>query len=70
MESMSVVSSCSEEASQDLKSAELEQEVQATHDMLYACTYRTCPIWMWQQDSKLSVMMRLKPSGDQVMSQP
>ena len=27
-------------------------------------------VWMWQQDSKLSVMMRLKPGGDQVMSQP
>ena len=39
MESMSIVSSYSEEASQDLKSAEPEQEVQATHDMLSACTY-------------------------------
>ena len=33
MESMSIVSSCSEEASQDLKSTELEQEVQAAHDL-------------------------------------
>ena len=44
MESMSIVSSCSEEASQDLKSAEPEQEVQAMHDLLSACTYRTCPV--------------------------
>ena len=38
MESMSIVSSCSEEASQDLKSAEPEQEVQEAHDLLSACT--------------------------------
>ena len=36
---MSIVSSCSKEASQDLKSAEPEQEVQAAHDLLSACTY-------------------------------
>ena len=39
MESMSIMSSCSEETSQDLKSIELEQEVQAAHDLLFACTY-------------------------------
>ena len=44
MESMSIVSSYSEEASQDLKSAEPEQEVQAAHDLLSACTYQTCPV--------------------------
>ena len=46
MESMSIVSSCSEEASQDLRSAKPEQEVQATHDMLSACTYRTCSVYL------------------------
>ena len=70
IKSMSIVSSCSEEASQDLKSAELEQEVQAAHDLLSACTYQMCPVWPWQQDNNLSMMMRLKPSGGQVMSQP
>ena len=44
MESMSIVSQYSEEASQDLKSAEPEQEVQAVHDQLSASTYRTCPV--------------------------
>ena len=38
MESMSIVSSCSKEASQGLKSAEPEQEVKAAHDLLSACT--------------------------------
>ena len=38
MESMSIVSLCNEEASQDLKSTEPEQEVQAAHDLLSACT--------------------------------
>ena len=42
MESMSIVSSCSEEASQDLKSTEPKQEVQVAHDLLSAYTYRTC----------------------------
>ena len=46
MESMSIVSSCSEEASQDLKSAEPEQEVQAAHDLLSACMYWTCPVFL------------------------
>ena len=41
MESMSIVSSCSEEASQDLKSAEPEQEVQAAHDLLSTYTYQS-----------------------------
>ena len=44
MESMSIVSSCSKEASQDLKSTEPEQEAQAAHDLLSACTYRMCPV--------------------------
>ena len=44
LESMSIVSSYSEEASQDLKSTEPEQEVQAAHDLLSACTYRTCSV--------------------------
>ena len=45
MEKLSVVSSCSKKASQDLKSVEPEQEAQAAHDLLSACTYRTCPVW-------------------------
>ena len=44
MERISIVSSYSEEASQNLKSAEPEQEVQAAHDLLSACMYRTCPV--------------------------
>ena len=44
MENMSIMSSCSEEASQDLKSAEPEQEVQAEATALSASTYRTCPV--------------------------
>ena len=44
MESMSIVSSCSEEASQDLKSVELEQEVQAETTALSASAYLTCPV--------------------------
>ena len=42
IESMSIVSSCSKEASQNLKSTEPEQEVQAAHDLLSACMYRMC----------------------------
>ena len=45
MESMSIVSSYSEEASQDLKSAEPEQEVHIAHDLMSACMYQTCPVW-------------------------
>ena len=41
MESMSIMYSRSEEASQNLKSTEPEQEVQAAHDLLSAYTYRT-----------------------------
>ena len=44
MKNMSIMSSCSEEASQDLKSAEPKQEVQAEATALSASTYRTCPV--------------------------
>ena len=47
MENLSIVSSCSEEASQDLKSTEPEQEVQVAHDLLSACTYRTPTEHIW-----------------------
>ena len=70
MERISIVSSYSEEASQNLKSAEPEQEVQAAHDLLSACMYRTCPVWPRQQTSKQLFVAMLKPDGDQVMSQP
>ena len=69
MERISIVSSYSEEASQNLKSAEPEQEVQAAHDLLSACMYRTCPVWPRQQTSKQLFAAMLKPGGDQVMSQ-
>ena len=39
MEDMSIVSTCSEEAPQDLKHTELEQEVQAANAMLSGYTY-------------------------------
>ena len=42
IENMSIMSSCSEEASQDLKSAEPEKEVQVEVTALSASTYRTC----------------------------
>ena len=74
MENLSIVSSCSEEPSQDLKSVEPEQEVQVAHDLLSTCTYhtayRTCPIWPSQQSSKPLFAAMLKLGGDQVMSQP
>ena len=44
MENMSIMSSCSEEASQDLKSAEPEQEVQTEATALSASTYRMCSV--------------------------
>jgi hypothetical protein len=48
MENMSTVSTCSEEASQDLKTIEPEQEVQAEDAVLSASEYRTCPILLRQ----------------------
>ena len=45
MEDVSIVSSCSKEASQDLKSTEPEQEVQAETTALSVSTYRMCPVW-------------------------
>jgi len=39
MEDMSIVSTCSEEAPQDLKHIESEQEVQAIDVVLSSCTY-------------------------------
>jgi hypothetical protein len=44
MESMSIVSLCSEEVSMNQQSNKLEQEVQAADGMLSVCTYRTCLI--------------------------
>ena len=44
MEDMSIESSCSEEASQDLKYTKLEQKVQDEDAMLSASTYRTCSV--------------------------
>jgi hypothetical protein len=48
MENMSTMSTCSEEASQDLKTIEPEQEVQAEDAVLSASEYRTCPILLRQ----------------------
>jgi hypothetical protein len=42
MENMSTMSTCSEEPSQDLKTIEPKQEVQAEDDVLSANEYRTC----------------------------
>ena len=44
MGNMSIESSCSEEAPQDLKHTELEKEVQAANAVLSGCTYWTCPV--------------------------
>jgi hypothetical protein len=77
MENMSIISSCGEGSSQDLKSVKPEQEVQAEATALSASTYRTCSVpyqmcsvWLRQPDNRQSMMMRLKPGGGQVMSQP
>ena len=45
MENLSIVPSCSEEVSQDLKRAEPKQEVQAKDAALSTSTYRTCLVW-------------------------
>jgi len=63
MENMSIISSCSEKASQDLKYIEPEQEVQATSDVL--SSWLVCPK---KQDSKLALAMMIKLSGGQVMN--
>jgi hypothetical protein len=44
LENMSIVSSCSEEASRNLKSTVSEQEVQATTAVVTGCTYQTWPV--------------------------
>jgi hypothetical protein len=46
MESMSIVSSCSEKAPQDLKHTEPEQEVQLADVVLSGCAYRTYLVFL------------------------
>ncbi len=48
---MSMVTSCSQEASRNLQSIEPEQEVQVKDDSLPGCSYRTCPVLVRQQGS-------------------
>ena len=68
METLFVVSSCSKEASQDLKSIEPEQEVQTVYDLLSAYTYRMCLVLLRQQGSQLTSAMMIKLGGGQVMN--
>jgi hypothetical protein len=68
MEDMSIVSSCSEATSQDLKHTEPEQEVQVTDAVLSGYTYRMCLVLLRQHGSQLTSTMMIKLSGGQVMN--
>jgi hypothetical protein len=68
IENMSIMSSCSEEASQDLKSEESEQEVQAKDVVLFVSPYRMCLVLLRQQDSKLASATMIKLGGVLVMN--
>ena len=67
MEDMPIESTCSREALRNQRSIESKQEVQASGAMLLGCSYRTCPVWPRQQNSKPALATMIKLGDGEVM---